>query len=69
MILRWSLVVALLGAALVLLNAAVFNTWAAGGPPTPHPELYWQRAVWLYRAAAACVAAAVASFILVRPGR
>jgi hypothetical protein len=31
------------GIALLLLNAALFNWWAASGPPTPNPELYQQR--------------------------
>ena len=40
MIWRW-----LLGATLLLISGwsmymALFNWWAAGGPPSPHPETY-----------------------------
>ena len=35
---RWLVVALLVALGLWLLNGAVFNAWAAGGPPNPHPE-------------------------------
>lgn len=43
MILRWVIAVGLLLGSLWFGNLAFFNWWAAGGPPTPHPETYAQR--------------------------
>jgi hypothetical protein len=40
MILRWILALVLLLGSLWMGNLAFFNWWAAGGPPTPHPETY-----------------------------
>lgn len=37
---RWLLAAVLLLAAGWSLNLTLFNWWAAGGPPTPQPELY-----------------------------
>jgi len=40
MIWRWALVVILLVLILWSANQTLFCWWAAGGPPTPHPEFY-----------------------------
>ncbi len=40
MIFRWVLAAVLLLATGWFGNLALFNWWAAGGPPTPHPETY-----------------------------
>ena len=40
---RWALPVLLAAGACWTGNLALFNWWAAGGPPTPHPEIYEQR--------------------------
>lgn len=40
---RWLLAAVLLLAAGWCLNLMLFNWWAAGGPPTPHRELYEHR--------------------------
>ena len=64
---RWVIAAVLGGAALIFLNGALGNTWAAGGPPTPHPEIYWSRAVQLYWATILCAAASVAAFVLPPP--
>jgi hypothetical protein len=40
---RWLLVAVLVAASLWTANLTLYNWWAAGGPPTPHPELYEQR--------------------------
>ena len=36
----WLTTLLLLGALLWALYLTAFNYWAAGGPPTPHPEIY-----------------------------
>lgn len=41
--LSWLLPVLLLLGACWTGNLTLFNWWAAGGPPTPHPEIYEQR--------------------------
>lgn len=38
--LRWLLVVVLIGGFCWFANLTAFNWWAAGGPPTPHPEYF-----------------------------
>lgn len=40
---RWALPVLLVVRACWTGNLTLFNWWAAGGPPTPHPEIYEQR--------------------------
>ncbi len=41
---RWSILAAGVGLALMYLNSAAGSAWVAGGPPTPYPE------AWLHRA-------------------
>lgn len=40
MIWRWTIAGLLLLSSLWFGNLALFNWWAGGGPPTPHPEIY-----------------------------
>ncbi len=40
---RWALPTLLVVGACWTGNLTLFNWWAAGGPPTPHPEIYEQR--------------------------
>lgn len=40
---RWALPVLLVVGACWTGNLTLFNWWAAGGPATPHPEIYEQR--------------------------
>ncbi|MCI0409637.1 MAG: hypothetical protein L0191_13925 [Acidobacteria bacterium] len=40
---RWLLAGLLLAAACWSANLTAYNWWAAGGPPTPHPDLYAAR--------------------------
>lgn len=40
MIWRWLLAAVLLLAVAWSANLTLYNWWAAGGPPTPHPEVY-----------------------------
>lgn len=40
---RWILVVVLLVGSLRTANLTLYNYWAAGGPPTPNPEMYETR--------------------------
>jgi len=42
-ILRWTVLLLLLAGACWSGNLALFNWWAAGGPPTAHPEIYEHR--------------------------
>ena len=41
---RWVAVGALIVVFLWSTNLTLYNVWAAGGPPTPHPEIYLARA-------------------------
>ncbi len=41
---RWVAVGGLVLAFLWSANLTLYNAWAAGGPPTPHPEVYLARA-------------------------
>jgi hypothetical protein len=43
MIWRWIAVACLLAIGLWFANLTLFNWWAAGGPPTPHPERFATR--------------------------
>ncbi len=43
-ILRWGLVVVLLAGLWWSVELMFFNIWAAGGPPTAHPEVFECRA-------------------------
>lgn len=43
MVWRWVHAIVFLLASLWFGNLALFNWWAAGGPPTPHPEQYASR--------------------------
>jgi hypothetical protein len=45
MIWRWLLVGLLIVLFLWFGNLTLFNWWAAGGPPTPHPERYASRGI------------------------
>jgi len=40
---RWALLALLVAGACWAGNLTLFNWWAAGGPPTPQPEVYEQR--------------------------
>jgi hypothetical protein len=40
---RWIFVAILFAAALWSANLTLYNWWAAGGPPTPTPQLYATR--------------------------
>ncbi len=40
---RWALPTLLVVGACWTGNLTLFNWWTAGGPPTPHPEIYEQR--------------------------
>jgi hypothetical protein len=44
-------------------NLALFNWWAAGGPPTPHPEVYRFRGNAFFGFASVLFAGAVIVFI------
>ena len=37
---RWIIFLVLIVAGLYFLNLTAFHFWAAGGPPTPHPEFH-----------------------------
>jgi len=50
-IVRWLSALLLCLVGLWALNLTAFNFWAAGGPPTPHPEIYERRG-WLFFAVA-----------------
>lgn len=50
-VVRWLSAVLLCLAGLWALNLTAYNFWAAGGPPTPHLEIYERRG-WLFFAAA-----------------
>ena len=39
----WALMALLVAGAFWTGNLALFNWWAAGGPPSPQPEVYEQR--------------------------
>ena len=51
---RWILDVVLLLLSLCFGNLALFNWWAAGGPPTPHPEIYAFRGHVFFLVACLC---------------
>lgn len=40
MIWRWVIAAGLLVSSLWFGNLTLYNWWAAGGPPSPHPEIY-----------------------------
>ena len=53
-----------------LLNLTAYNYWAAGGPPTPRPELYRSRGnTFLVLSAISIVAMGVVAFQLLRAYR
>ena len=43
-LLGWISALVLLAGFLLSLNQTIFNLWVAGGPPTPHPEIFAHRA-------------------------
>ncbi len=59
MVWRWITVIALLATSIWLGYLGAFNWWAAGGPPTPHPEVYATRSNVFFGLAAVSLAAAV----------
>lgn len=67
---RWILPVLLLAGACWTGNLTLFNYWAAGGPPTPHPEIYEQRGNFFFAVTVALLlAAAVLIVVYVRRRR
>lgn len=40
---RWIFAALLLAASLWAANLTLYNYWAAGGPPTPNPQMYETR--------------------------
>jgi hypothetical protein len=57
--LRWFLPVILIAAALWSANLALFNWWAAGGPPTSQPELFARRGNYFATASVLLLGSAV----------
>ncbi len=66
---RWCLAGLLCLLGLWALKLTAFNFWAAGGPPTPHPEIYARRA-WAFLAVTVCffVGAGLITWFLRRRG-
>ena len=62
----WLLPLSLVAASLWSANIALFNWWAAGGPPTPHPEQFTARGNFFGAICVVLLAAAVALSIWLR---
>jgi hypothetical protein len=67
---RWVLFLVLVAWTLWSASLTVMYIWAAGGPPTPHPETYARRAnLYLVVTGVSFVAAAGLLVVNVRIGR
>lgn len=67
---RWLLVVFLFGASCWFANLTLYNWWAAGGPPTPHPEVYARRGnLFLFVTCCLFLAAVLLAWINLRARR
>ncbi len=64
MVWRCVAVVAMLLASIWLGYLAAFNWWAAGGPPTPHPDVYATRGNVFFALAFLCLAASILVAVL-----
>jgi hypothetical protein len=63
MIWRWVVVTCLVGLAVWSGYLAAFNYWAAGGPPTPHPEYFRHWGNIFFAAACGLLALSVAMVV------
>jgi membrane protein DedA with SNARE-associated domain len=45
-------------------NVTLFNYWAAGSPPTPHPEIYEQRGDFFFAVTVALLLAAAVFVVM-----
>lgn len=70
MVWRWVAVVVMLAASIWLAYLAAYNWWAAGGPPTPHPDVYATRGnVFFALALLSLVASVLVAVLAVRRRR
>lgn len=61
---RWALPALSIVGACWTGNLTLFNWWAAGGPPTPYPEVYEQRGNFFFAVTVALLLAAAVLIVV-----